>query len=216
MVVSSHGAWHWSTRGCVHVSIRICMYASNYTLASTCTFICSASNGLAPFGFVRGGGVKGTGGTGRSLIRPASLHGLFWCFCNERLLGRVNSETRRSPFDVKWCERRRGWKRRGGASLRKEWMLRGPRGAAKMRRNRSWVEWLLVISCHTCTGRCEEMELGVCAWCGFGVSVSVLALASDQKCLKSYGYIINRDWMLWYLVMILLSGAMNKRHTSVM
>lgn len=81
------------------------------------------------------------GGTGRSLIRPASLHGLFWCFCNERLLGRVNSQTCRGPFDVKWCERRRGWKRRGGGSLRKEWMLRGPArsGRDEERLLRGWV-----------------------------------------------------------------------------
>ncbi|KAK2917434.1 hypothetical protein Q8A73_004180 [Channa argus] len=56
----------------------------------------------------------------------------------------------RCPYQESPAPRLRGGrKRHGGAGLRKEWLLRGPRGVAKMRRNHSWVEWLLVISCHT-------------------------------------------------------------------
>ena len=100
--------------------------SSSYAFASACTCVFGVYLLRIKWPGTVSEGVQGTGGTGRSLIRPASLHGLFWCFCNERLLGRVNSESRRGPFDVKWCERRWGWRRRGGAGLRKEWMLRGP------------------------------------------------------------------------------------------
>ena len=82
-------------------------------------------------------------------------------------------------------------------------MLRGPRGAAEMRRNRSQVEWLLVVPCHTHThthtGRCEGTEFvcvcmsrlrSVCLW---ELWLHPTHTTGARRCLKSPGYETNRD-----------------------